>query len=48
MSRDPQPDAPEPTEERPPLGSWRRMYTLVLVTLGGWILIFYLFTKAFA
>jgi len=34
--------------ERPPfLGSWRRLYGLVLLNLAILILVFYLFTKAF-
>lgn len=32
---------------RPPLGSWRRMYALVLGSLAVLILLFYLFTRAF-
>lgn len=45
------PVAPEPRcespEERPPLGSWKRMYALVLGNLALLILLFYWFTKAF-
>lgn len=36
-----------PPENRPPLGSWRRMYALVLVNLGVLIVLFYLFTIYF-
>ena len=31
-------------EPRPPLGSWRRMYALVLGNLALLIVLFYLFT----
>jgi hypothetical protein len=35
-------------EEKPPiLGSWRRLYGVVLLELGVLIVLFYLFTKAF-
>jgi hypothetical protein len=34
-------------EARPPLGSWPRMYALVLGNLVVLILIFYAFTRAF-
>jgi hypothetical protein len=34
-------------EGRPPLGSWPRMYALVLGNLVVLILIFYAFTRAF-
>jgi hypothetical protein len=34
-------------EEQPPLGSWNRMYALVLANLAFLIVLFYLFTKAF-
>jgi hypothetical protein len=34
-------------EERPPLGTWRRMYALVLLTLALLIVLFYLFTRYF-
>lgn len=34
-------------EERPPLGTWGRMYALVLLTLALLIGLFYLFTWYF-
>jgi hypothetical protein len=35
-------------EERPPiLGSWGRLYGVVLLELGVLIVLFYMFTKAF-
>lgn len=34
-------------EERPPLGSWRRIYALVLGNLAFLIVLFYLFTITF-
>ena len=40
-------DAPPPPDEPPPLGTWPRMYALVLGNLAFWILVFYLFTRAF-
>ena len=44
-----QPEAEDaPTDEsRPPLGSWPRMYALVLGNLVVLIVIFYAFTRAF-
>jgi hypothetical protein len=38
----------EPVEEPPPLGSWGRMYALVLGVLAALILLFTLFTRAFS
>ncbi len=40
----------EPINEEPPpfLGTWRRIYTAILVYLAVLIVVFYLFTKAFA
>lgn len=36
------------TDERPPfLGTWNRVYALVIGTLLGLILFFYLFTRYF-
>lgn len=35
-------------EERPPLGSWGRMYALVLGTLALLVFLFTLFTWAFS
>ena len=38
----------QPTEgDRPPLGSWTRIYALVLGNLVVLIVIFYAFTRAF-
>ena len=38
----------EASESPPPfMGSWKRLYGVVLVELGLLILLFYLFTKAF-
>ena len=39
--------APDPHDERPPLGSWRRLYLLVLGNLLFLILLFTLFTVLF-
>jgi hypothetical protein len=41
---------PHPSEDEPPpiLGSWRRMYIIVLCYLAFLIAGFYLFTKVFA
>jgi hypothetical protein len=37
------------SEERPPiLGTWRRLYLAVLAWLGALIVLFYLFSEAFA
>jgi hypothetical protein len=33
--------------QAPILGSWRRLYTLVIAELAVLIVLFYLFTKAF-
>ena len=43
------PREPEPGEDAPPpvLGSWRRLYAVVLVVLAALIALFYAFTKAF-
>lgn len=36
-------------DEPPPIGrSWTTLYTIVLVTLGVLIVVFYIFTKAFS
>ncbi|HVF50692.1 MAG TPA: hypothetical protein VNA19_11430 [Pyrinomonadaceae bacterium] len=36
-------------DEPPPIGgSWTTLYTIVLVTLGVLIIVFYIFTKAFS
>ena len=37
----------ENQEEAPPLGSWKRMYALVLANLVVLIVLFYAFTRAF-
>lgn len=34
-------------DDRPPLGSWSRMYALVLANLALLIVLFYAFTRAF-
>lgn len=39
---------PEQDEPPPFLGSWRRVYTLVLTYLAFIIVAFYAFTRAFA
>jgi hypothetical protein len=37
------------TEPPPPFGgSWRRLYTYVLVNLAAHVLLFYIFTRAFS
>jgi hypothetical protein len=36
-----------PDDNRPPLGSWSRMYALVLANLALLIALFYAFTRAF-
>ena len=35
-------------EERPPLGSWIRLYALEFVNLAVLVILFYLLTKSFA
>jgi hypothetical protein len=40
--------SPEPDEPPPFLGTWRRVYTLVLLFLACLIVAFYAFTRAFA
>lgn len=35
-------------EERPPLGSWIRLYVLEFVNLTLLVILFYLLTKSFA
>lgn len=46
-SHDPVPTAPE--EEKPPvLGSWNRLYAVVLAWLAALIVIFYIFTNIFS
>ena len=41
------PNAPEPDEPPPFLGTWRRVYTAILIYLGLLIGGFYLFTRAY-
>jgi len=42
-------DRAEMPDEPPPfLGTWRRVYTAVLVYLVALILLFYLFTRSFS
>lgn len=38
-----------PPEDEPPpvMGSWRRLYTVVLIHLAFWIAVFYAFTVQF-
>ncbi len=47
MTDEPRTDDAETPDEPPPLGTWPRMYALVLGNLAFWILVFYLFTRAF-
>jgi hypothetical protein len=42
------PQIPMPDEPPPFLGSWRRIYAIVLVYLGLLIAVFYAFTRAFS
>ena len=43
-----QPHRGEPPDEPPPfLGTWRRLYTVVILYLAAIILVFYLFTAAY-
>lgn len=37
----------EDQEKPPPLSSWKRLYTVVLLNLAFLIILFYLFTKVF-
>lgn len=37
-----------PHDEPPPLGTWPRMYALVLGNLAFWIAVFYVFTRVFS
>lgn len=41
------PEAPDPADEHPPLGSWPRLYLLVLGNLFLLIVLFTLFTAYF-
>lgn len=42
------PVAPPGDDEAPPvLGRWSRLYLLVGASLAGWILLFWLFSRAF-
>ena len=49
MNQNPQgtPDEPLPEDRPPILGSWRRLYTVVLLHLFFWIAVFYVFTVRF-
>ena len=47
MSDETRIDDVETPDEPPPLGSWPRVYALVLGNLAFWIFVFYLFTRAF-
>jgi hypothetical protein len=38
---------PEPDDPPPFLGTWRRVYTAILIYLAGTIAVFYLFTRAY-
>jgi hypothetical protein len=42
-----EPEAGLPPEEKPPLGSWARLYLLEFVNLAALILFFYLLAKMF-
>jgi hypothetical protein len=37
----------EQSEQPPVLGSWKRLYSLVILNLAFWLLIFYLFRRVF-
>jgi hypothetical protein len=42
-------DAPDVNDEQPPFGrSWTTLYAVVLVNLAVLVVLFYLFTRAFA
>ncbi len=42
-------DTPRASDERPPFGrSWTALYAVVLVNLAVLVVLFYLFTRAFA
>jgi hypothetical protein len=47
MTDEPHHDGETP-DEPPPLGTWPRMYALVLGSLGLWIVLFYLFSRTFS
>ncbi|HEU4595810.1 MAG TPA: hypothetical protein VFS10_11770 [Pyrinomonadaceae bacterium] len=45
----PSTDAPAANDEQPPFGrSWATLYAVVLVNLAVLVVLFYLFTRAFA
>jgi hypothetical protein len=44
---DRKPPGKHSTEERPPLGSWARLYALEFVNLAALVILFYLLTKSF-
>jgi len=41
-------DKTTPDDSPPILGSWRRLYTAVLLALAAEVVLFYLFTRSFA
>lgn len=41
-------DDDHPVDEPPPLGTWPRMYAVVLGSLALWILLFYAFMRVFS
>jgi hypothetical protein len=43
----PPPRPPDPDEPPPFLGTWRRVYTAILIYLAALIAGFYLFTRAY-
>ncbi len=48
MTDEPSHDGETAPDEPPPLGTWPRMYALVLGSLLFWIVLFYLFTRVFS
>jgi len=42
------PETSQPEEPPPLLGTWRRMYTAVLIYLAALILLFWLLTRTFS
>lgn len=47
-NRPPEPVRRVPDEPPPFLGTWRRIYVAVVIYLAAIILLFYLFTRAYA
>ena len=39
--------SPDPDEPPPFLGTWRRVYTAILIYLAATIAVFYFFTRAY-